>query len=220
MKNVIFDLDGTLADTSADLIAAANATFEELGHGALLDPVADMRTAFLGGRAMLRLGLERVGQVSEPLIDTYFPVFIDHYTNHIDTHTTLYPGTVEMLEALAARGYALGICTNKPAGLADTLMESLGVRHHFGALLGADSLPVRKPDARHLLQTIADVGGSTQRSALIGDTQTDRDAAKNAGVPSILVTFGPGGEKVKELQPEATIDHFNALPDLIDQMIS
>ncbi len=218
MKNVIFDLDGTLADTSADLIAAANACFIGLGQGALLDPVADAKTGFAGGRAMLRLGFSRMGGGSEADIDTQFPLLLRHYADHIDTHTTLYDGVEAALDELAARGYLLGICTNKPVDLAETLVMRLGIRDRFGALLGADSLPVRKPDPQHLWQTIDDLGGARARSVLIGDTITDARTAENARVPCVLVSFGPEGSGVQDMPAAALLDHFDDLPDLIDQL--
>jgi phosphoglycolate phosphatase len=220
MKSVIFDLDGTLADTSQDLIATANACFVGLGHGQLLDPVADALTAFNGARAMLRLGLSRLSDTwDEDTVDQQYPVFLKYYAEHICVSTQLYPGVVEALEVLKSRGYALGICTNKPEGLAETLMQKLGVRAMFGALLGADTLPVRKPDPEHLWETIRRVGGDLQRSALIGDTDNDRSAARNANVPSVLVTFGPAGQTVADLAPEALLHHYDALPDLMDNLI-
>lgn len=219
MKNVIFDLDGTLADTSADLIAAANACFIGLGQGALLDPVKDAKTGFAGGRAMLRLGFSRIGTVDEAAIDAQFPLLLEHYADHIDVHTRLYDGVEAALDELAARGYRLGICTNKPVGLAETLVARLGIRDRFAALLGADSLPVRKPDPQHLWQTIDDLGGARKRSALIGDTITDAHAAANANVPCVLVSFGPEGSGVQDMQAAALLDHFDDLPDLMDQLI-
>ena len=147
MKTVIFDLDGTLADTSGDLIAAANACFVAMGKGPQLDPVADALVAFHGGRAMLRLGFERLGvSAEEDRVDAAFPVLLTHYRENIDVHTRLYPGALSAVEGLLDAGYRLGICTNKPADLAELLMQRLGVRDRFGALIGADTLPVRKPD--------------------------------------------------------------------------
>lgn len=129
MGTVIFDLDGTLADTSKDLIAAANACFEGLGLGAPLDPVADAATAFRGGRAMLALGFDRVGQGSVDQIEGQFPVFIDHYTRKIDVHTRLYPGAMRAVTALKKAGYRVGICTNKPgAQTEDLLARAWGAR--------------------------------------------------------------------------------------------
>ncbi|MCP5072217.1 MAG: HAD-IA family hydrolase [Rhodobacteraceae bacterium] len=221
MKSVIFDLDGTLADTSKDLIAAANACFEGLGVGAILDPVADAETAFHGGRAMLRLGFSRIGSDwSEADVEAQFPLVLDYYGAHLDVHSTLYPGVESALGDLASRGYALGICTNKPEGLAETLTQKLGIRPMFGALFGADTLPVRKPDPAHLLETIQALGGDPRRSALIGDTDNDRAASRAANVPSVLVTFGPTGRAVEALQPEGLLDHYDDLADMMDQMIN
>jgi phosphoglycolate phosphatase len=221
MKSVIFDLDGTLADTSADLIAAANACFAGMGQGEPLDAAADALTAFHGGRAMLRLGFERLGvDWDEANVDAEYPKLLDYYSYHIAVHTTLYPNVVSALEELKRRGYLLGICTNKPEGLAETLMAELGILDMFSALLGADTLPVRKPDPEHLWETIRRVGGDLGRSALIGDTDTDRSTARNAGVPSVLVAFGPLGEAISALKPEVLLNHYDELPDLIDQLIN
>jgi len=220
MRTVIFDLDGTLADTSGDLIAAANACFEALGLGAPLDPARDQGTAFRGGRAMLRLGFERVRPGwSEGDVDAQFPLLLDYYGAHIDRYTTLYPGAPEAAERLRAGGYALGICTNKPEGLAETLLTRLGVRGLFASLVGADTLPVRKPDPAPYRAAVERAGGSPARSMLIGDTETDRATARAAGVPCALVTFGPEGRAVADLDPEALLDDFADLYDLAGSIL-
>lgn len=218
MRTVVFDLDGTLADTSADLLAAANACFRGLGHGEMLDR-ADTLTAFHGGRAMLRLGFSRLTGYSEVDVDAQYPVLLAAYAQAIDTHTTLYPGAVKAVEALRDRGFALAICTNKPAGLAETLTQRLGIRSLFGALIGADTLTVRKPDPAPLFEAIARVGGTPERALLIGDTQTDRDTGRAAGVPVALVTFGPEGKDVARMQPEALLDHFDDLDGLVSRIL-
>lgn len=217
-KTVIFDLDGTLADTSRDLIAAANACFARAGHGDVLDPVADAATAFRGGRAMLTLGYGRLG-LGEDEVARDIPYLLDWYGAHIDTHTTLYPGARRTVEALGAAGYALGICTNKPEGLAETLLTRLGVRGFFGALIGAGTLPVRKPDPAPYRAAVAAAGGDPARSLLVGDTVTDRETARAAGVPAVLVTFGPEGEGVLKLSPEGHIGHFDELPGVVAALI-
>ncbi len=219
MRTVIFDLDGTLADTSGDLIAAANRCFQGLGLGDLLDPVADAATALRGGRAMLTLGFSRVDGFEDADIDTQYPILLAAYADDIDTHTTLYPGAMDAVATLTSSGYAVGIATNKPEGLAETLMQSLGVRDQFASLIGADTLPVRKPDPAHHFEAVHRAGGDPKRSLLVGDTATDRDTSRNAGVPSILVTFGPGREDVLALDPEATIDHYDQLPAVVARLI-
>ena len=216
MRTVVFDLDGTLADTSADLIAAANACFQALGRGSPLDPVADALTAFHGGRAMLRLGFQRVGG-GEAMVEAQFPVLLEAYAQGIDRETRLYPGVVAAVEELLARGFATAICTNKPEGLAETLMTRLGVRGLFGSLVGADTLPVRKPDPAPYRLAVARAGGTVARSMLVGDTATDRDTGLAAGVPVALVTFGPEGTGVARLNPEALLHRFADLPDLAER---
>ena len=219
MRTVIFDLDGTLADTSADLIAAANACFRQLGHGDMLDPVTDVLTAFHGGRAMLRLGFGRLGPWSEADVDAQFPVLIAAYGAAIDTHTTLYPGAMAAVQALRDAGFAVGICTNKPEALAEALMQRLGVRDAFAALVGADTLPVRKPDPAPLFEAVRRAGGTPARTILIGDTETDRATGRAAGVPVVLVTFGPEGDGVARLSPEALLSHFDDLPALAARLL-
>ncbi len=218
MRTVIFDLDGTLADTSGDLIAAANACFRDLGHGAMLDPAGDIATAFRGGRAMLRLGFDRLGGGHEA-IDAEYLRFLAHYGEKIDVFTTLYPGAAEAVETLAAAGYRVGICTNKPEALAETLLRRLGVRDLFGALVGADTLPVRKPDPAPYRAAVEGAGGALARSLLVGDTVTDRDTARAAGVPCILVSFGPEGEAVAALAPEALLPGYEALAETVERLI-
>ncbi len=216
MGTVIFDLDGTLADTSGDLIAAANHCFRDMGLGDVLDPAADALTAFHGGRAMLTLGLERVGHDDrDAMIERYYPVLLRAYGEAIDVHTRLYPGAMEAVAALQAGGCNVGICTNKPEGLADTLLRRLGVREAFASLIGADTLPVRKPDPEPLVAAVERAGGAMSRACLIGDTDTDRKTARAAGVPSVLVTFGPSGDRVLALAPEAHIGHFDELPGVV-----
>ncbi|MBN2905594.1 MAG: HAD-IA family hydrolase [Rhodobacteraceae bacterium] len=220
MDTVIFDLDGTLADTSQDLIAAANACFHALGHGMPLDPVADAATAFRGGRAMLRLGFARLGHAGgEEAVDTQFPLLLGHYARDIDRHTRMYPGAVDAVTRLRAAGYAVGICTNKPEGLAETLLARLGVRDMFASLIGADTLPTRKPDPAPYRAAVERAGGAVARSVLIGDTATDRDTARAAGVPCVLVRFGPAGDSVADLAPEALLDDYAALFDLVQTLI-
>lgn len=219
MKSVIFDLDGTLADTSGDLIAAANACFRELGHGDLLDAAADQEVAFNGGRAMLRLGYSRLPTTwDEDDVNAQYPRLLEYYAEHIDVFTVLYPGVERSLDLLAGSGFALGICTNKPAGLAEILLARLGIRERFGAMLGADSLPVRKPDPEHLFATIHELGGHADRSVLVGDTITDRKTAQNANIPCILVTFGPKSRDVIAMNPEALLDHYDDLPNVVSNL--
>ncbi|MBV1927218.1 MAG: HAD-IA family hydrolase [Rhodobacteraceae bacterium] len=219
MRTVIFDLDGTLADTSGDLIASANVCFRQMGLGDLLDPVADAGIALRGGRMMLKRGLERVDQFDQATVDQYYPTLLEAYRDAIDVHTVLYPGAMAAVETLKMQGYGVGICTNKPEGLADLLLTRMGIRGVFGSLVGADTLPVRKPDPEPLRETARRLGGDPAKTVLIGDSDTDRNTARNAGVPSVLVTFGPSGADMAALKPEALIHHFDELPAVVRRLI-
>lgn len=221
MNTVIFDLDGTLADTSGDLIAAANACFVGQGHGPLLDPVADRLTAFHGGRAMLRLGFSRLeGSFGEDEVDRFYPEFLERYAENIDRETRLYPGAEAAVEALLAVGIRVGICTNKPEGLAEALMQKLGVRGLFGSLVGADTFPVRKPDPLPYRESVLRAGGDPARSVLIGDTDTDVKTARAVGVPVVLVAFGPEGPGIARLEPDALLPSYPDLPEVLSALLS
>ncbi len=217
MRTVVFDLDGTLADTSADLLEAANACFRDLGHGDPLGP-ADALTAFHGGRAMLSLGFARLG-LGDAGVTAAYPRLLEAYEAGIDRQTRLYPGAVEAVSALRADGFRTAICTNKPERLARVLVDRLGVAGLFHALVGADTLPVRKPDPAPFRLAVAQAGGDPARAVMIGDTQTDRDTARGAGVPCVLVSFGPEGPGIARLAPEALLHAYPDLPALAARLV-
>jgi phosphoglycolate phosphatase len=217
-RTVVFDLDGTLADTSGDLLAAANACFRGMGHGDLLTE-ADTLTAFHGGRAMLRLGFSRLGDWTEADVDAQYPLLLQAYRQDIDSRTRLYPGAIAAVETLRSQGFAVSICTNKPEALAQLLLQRLGVRDLFGALVGADTLPTRKPDPAPYIAAVERAGGTVARSMLIGDTDTDRKTGLAVGIPVALVTFGPEGHGIARLAPEALLHHFDDLAALAERMI-
>ncbi len=220
MRTLVFDLDGTLADTSADLIGAANACFEARGLGAVLDPARDALTAFRGGRAMLRLGFSRaLPGWDEATVDAEFERFLGFYAEGIDRHTRLYPGAADAVEALRAAGWATAVCTNKPEGLAEDLLGRLGVRGLFGALVGADTLPVRKPDPAPYRLAVDRAGGRVAASALVGDTVTDVETARAAGVPVVLVAFGPEGPGIGRLGPDAMLADYAALAEVAGALV-
>ena len=218
MRVAVFDLDGTLADTSADLVAAANGALAEGGVDARLSPGDDASFAFAGGRAMLREGQRRSGGPSdETLIDRLYPRLLEIYGRNLAVHTRLYDGAEAAMDTLQAEGWRLAVCTNKPERLAALLLRALRIEDRFAAMLGADSLPFRKPDPRHLFETIHRAGGVRERAVLIGDTVTDRETARAAQVPCVLVDFGVGD--TADLAPEATVTHFDELPPVLERLL-
>ena len=220
MKTVIFDLDGTLADTSADLLNAANKCFEALGYKSSLNLIDHAHIALRGGRALLKKGydLEKISYTEDDVSNQY-PLFLDIYEKNISTETFFYPGVRRALKILKQADFKLGICTNKPAYLAEKLMSDLNYRAEFCSLVGSDSIPFKKPHPEHYFESVRRCGGDIEKSLLVGDTITDYDTARAAGVPIILVDFGPGRHNIKGLKPDAFLsdyrDLFNICKDLI-----
>lgn len=187
---VVFDLDGTLVDTAPDLTDALNHCLGKAGLPAV--DIDDVRPhAGHGARAILRLGYELAGCVADECVITdALPRFLAHYEAHIADTSRPFPGVVDALAELRSAGFRLAICTNKTERLARKLLAELGLASSFVAVCGSDTFAGRKPDPVHLLGTVALAGGNTARSVMIGDTDTDMEAAARAGMRSILVDFG------------------------------
>ena len=205
---VAFDLDGTLADTGPDLAASLNHALVELGRPRV--PAEEVRHLVgHGARALLRRGLAATGEAPEELVEAGFPIFIDHYRDHICVGTRPYAGVEAALDGLAARNVRLALCTNKQEALTLALLDALGWRRRFDAMVGGDTLPVRKPDPAPLFEAIARAGGG--RAAFVGDSITDADTAKAASIPFVAVSFGFSDRPVAALGADAVIDRYEEL---------
>jgi phosphoglycolate phosphatase len=212
---VAFDLDGTLADTAPDLTASLNHALGVLGRPAV--PQESVRHMVgHGARALLEKGLAATGSMTPALVDEGFPIFLDYYERHIADGTRPYPGVEAALDTLAARGVRVAVCTNKLEALARELIEALGWTSRFAAILGGDTLPVRKPDPAPLFETIARSGGG--RAAFVGDSITDTDTARAAGIPCVAVSFGFSDRPPEQLGADILIDHFDALIPALERL--
>jgi len=211
-----FDLDGTLLDTGADLAAAVNHALGTIGHGP--HAVEEIKPFIgKGARRMLERSLAAAGIVDQALVDELLPVLLTHYEANIADNTLPYPGLLDAMDMLAARGIRLAICTNKREGLARKLLDTLGLSPRFAAIVGGDTLgPNRhKPLPDLLLDMIAKAGGG--RTIFLGDTDNDTLAARAAGVPSIAVSFGFVPCTAEEIGADAGIDHFDQLIPLLER---
>lgn len=208
---VLFDLDGTLVDSNLDLAPAVNHALAAEGR----DPVSHIEVrGFIGGGAARMLGkaLEASGgPVSETRYEELTTIALDHYWAHIADNTVPFPGCIAALEALQARGVAMAVCTNKSEGPARQLIEALGMTHFFTAIYGADTLGREraKPDPAMLLAAAADCGGG--RFAMIGDSTFDTLAAKAAGAPVVVLSFGYNDIAPAAMDADAVIDDFAEL---------
>ncbi len=205
---IVFDLDGTLVDTAGDLTASLNHALATLGRPAV--PPSSVRAMVgHGARKLLERGLAASGEMTDALVEAGLSPFMEHYAANIAVHSRPFEGVEAALDRLSGRGHALAICTNKPEKLAGSLVAELGWTDRFRALLGADSRPYRKPDPRHLLETVAEAGGN--HAVFVGDSRTDADTARAAGIPLVLVSFGYSTEPVSNLGADVLIDCFHDL---------
>lgn len=212
-KTILFDLDGTLSDTAIDLIGAVNIFLQQKS----LSPLAfDMarNTAGKGGTALIKLGYKQAGFNQQGILETDIIEYLKIYNEEILKNPTLFYFVREALDHFRRDKWVMGICTNKPQQLATKLLNVLGIEDYFDAVVGGDFLPVRKPSPEHIFETVGQLNGSLERTVLIGDTQTDSNAAKNAGIDCILFSGGYAQEPVHTYKPKAVFDSFNELPAL------
>jgi phosphoglycolate phosphatase len=217
-RAILFDLDGTLADSAPDIADALNLLMHEQG---LKEFATEAVTKMVGGGVPLLIeralkaqdqpfGLERISKLVSR--------FMELYTPHAADKTRLYPGAQDVIERYHRDGVRLGVCTNKPERVTRTILEALGVAHLFGAVIGGDTLAVKKPDPGPLLAALEILGCRPAGGLMVGDSGADAEAARAAGIPVILVTFGYTRTPVHELDSDGLVESFAGLPNAINSL--
>ncbi|CAN0605496.1 unnamed protein product, partial [Ectocarpus sp. 12 AP-2014] len=141
-------------------------------------------------------------------IDTVlWPQFLEHYEANITRLSAPFEDCVSCLESLGAAGATLAVCTNKAQGLAEQVLSGLKLASFFSATVGGDALPIKKPNGEHILETIKRAGGTAERAIMIGDSQADEKAARNAGLPFVFVSFGYGTLSDQPYDRLQSVDH-------------
>ena len=209
---IIFDLDGTLIDTAPDLIDTLNVIFAREGLPPV--PYEAARNAIGGGaKTMIARGIEAEGRtLSAQKLEQMFADFIAYYSDHVADRSQPFPGLIDALDTLAARGYRFAVCTNKLERLSVLLLGKLNLADRFVAICGQDTFGIQKPDPEILRRTIAAADGTLQHTVMIGDSNTDIRTARAAGVPVIAVDFGYSERPIAEYGPDRIISHFSQLP--------
>jgi phosphoglycolate phosphatase len=217
---IVFDLDGTLVDTAPDLVGALNLVLAQENLPSL--PLDECRTMIgHGARALIARGFAAVGApIDEPRMDALEARFIDFYVARIAAESRPFPGALEAMDVLAAAGAKLAVCTNKRTSLSLALLDALNLTTRFAAIVGGDAVTEMKPAACHLLTTIARAGGDPRRAVMVGDAGTDAGAARAAGTPLVLVSFGYNDVPVADLKADILIDHFDQLPGACERLLS
>jgi phosphoglycolate phosphatase len=216
---IVFDLDGTLLDTVPDSCAALNRVFDEDGLHPL--NLAEIRTTVgEGARTMLQraLAIRQLPTDDEALIDDYVNRYMQAYLADPTGHTVIYPGVRETIAALLDTGMILGVCTNKPRATTRVVLERIFPEQPFAAILCPEDVSHRKPDGRHVLATIAAMGVPPARTVMVGDSETDIDAAVDAGIVSVGVTYGYCHAPLETLPADATVDSFAELPETFERL--
>ncbi|WP_439533820.1 phosphoglycolate phosphatase [Polymorphobacter sp.] len=216
---IVFDLDGTLVDSAPDLCAALNHALGALGRPPV--PADEVRHMVgHGARALLGRGLARSGEATPELVEAGVPPFMAYYRDHIADGSRPFDGVETALDALAAAGSVLAVCTNKPQVLADALIAALGWTARFAAVVGFDSVPRAKPDAGHVMATLATAGAAAEAdtAVFVGDSITDVSAARNAGLPVVVVSFGFSDRPAADLGADVVIDHYDQLLPALARM--
>jgi phosphoglycolate phosphatase len=211
---LIFDLDGTLADTAPDLLGATNAVLAARGR-ALLDLGHLRHMVGFGAKALIAQAMEASGApVTEDEMPPLVEIFLDHYRAHIADNSRLFPLVAETLAVLKAGGARLGVLTNKPQDLTDLLLPRLELDGLFAAVYGAGRKPYTKPDPRIFHDVAKDVseGGP---AVMIGDSITDLNTARAAHVPCILMSYGFTPVPASELGADLVLDEFIQLPQAL-----
>jgi len=209
---VIFDLDGTLVDSAADIAEALNRTLEDWQ----LPRVPEATVLTWIGDGVRRLVEQAFTAARSDIdLDRVMPGFMRHYEACLLRSPRLYDGVVPALEALRARNVTLAICTNKPSAMVAPLLAHLGVQGFFAMVLGGDSLPERKPSGVPLRHIAAAFGVAPTAALMVGDSITDYRAAVDAGMPVALVRYGyPRGLDLNTVDAVAVVDDLRALPGL------
>ncbi len=205
VRLIIFDLDGTLVDSSEDLTNALNYAMEPYSFRRLT--VTD--TIGLVGEGITRLIEKIVGNADPAVKDDVTQRFLGHYTSHILDYTRDYPGVRETLERLGA--YRKAVISNKREALSRMVLDRLGLLSHFDLVVGSDSAPERKPSPVPVLKVLTDLGVGPSEAVMVGDSNFDVDAGRAAGVTTVAVTYG--------YRPRDLIAHadyiIDRMPDLI-----
>ncbi len=215
-----FDLDGTLVETAHDLVGALNVILVEQGMApAPMTAVRQLVGHGLRGMLIRAYAMADL-TITEERIAELRPRIVEVYRGRIAQESRPFPGCLEALADLRARGAKLAVCTNKPEGLARLLLDQLDMAAVFDAIVGGDSLPVQKPDPAPLLEAIALAGGDPARAILVGDASPDTGAAKAAGVPCVVCAFGYNDLPPAELGGDAVIDHFDELASAVAGLVA
>ena len=217
---ILFDLDGTLVDTAPDLMRAHNHVMKKFGYPTksteeIRNLVGQGAGAMLGrsiwGQAKKEFGKVQNEKIKKEMIDA----FVDYYGKNIINESTLINGVKEFLKWCKEKNISMAVCTNKQEHLAIDLLKKIGIYDYFEYVAGSNTFDYCKPDPRHLTNVIEILGGEIKKSIMIGDSETDANAGKNAGIPIILLEDGYTEKNTTEIYHNHLIKDFVGIEKII-----
>ncbi len=222
---ILFDLDGTLIDTAPDLMNAHNYVMKKFGYETKsrgdIKKLVGKGAASLIGRAVWGQAKKEFGQIIDKEIkDEMVKDFIEYYANNIAVESKLINGVLEFLKWAKTNNISMGVCTNKQEHLAIDLLKKIKIYEYFEYVAGCNTFDYCKPDPRHLTNVIEIMHGDINKSLMIGDSETDADSAKAAGIPFILVEDGYTEKKVSEIHHNYLIKDFVNIQEIINKYLN
>jgi phosphoglycolate phosphatase len=221
---ILFDLDGTLVDTAPDLMRAHNHVMRKFGYPTkssdeLKFLVGQGAKAMIGrtiwGQAKKEFGKVEDEKIKKQMVNE----FIDFYAKNIINESTLFNGVEEFLKWCKEKNISMAVCTNKQEHLAIDLLKKIGIYDYFEYVAGSNTFDYCKPDPRHLTNVIEILGGEIKRSIMIGDSETDANAGKNAGIPVVLLEDGYTEKNTTEIYHNHLIKDFVGIEEIISKYL-
>ena len=203
---ILFDLDGTLVDTAPDLMGAHNHVMKKFGYPQ--KSLGDIKHIAGRGAWIMMQRTFRDEIKDEKLKKEMVKEFINYYAKNIDKGSKPIKGVVNFLEWAKSNQILMGVCTNKQERLATDLLKKINLSQYFEYIAGCDTFEFNKPDPRHLTNVIEIIGGSVNKSIMVGDSEVDSQSAQNAKIPFILVEEGYTEKNVSEIPHKTLIKNF------------
>lgn len=215
---ILFDLDGTIADTALDLSATLNHILMKNGRSKIGNALIRNMVG-QGAKALILKGFQHTGdEPNDVELDKLLHEYLEYYLNHISDETILFPGTIRLLDQLKSMDIPLAICTNKNIELTHALLKDLKIEHYFDAVTCGDSFPYKKPDPRHLFSTCDLMSANPSDAIMVGDSINDIASGNAAKMLTVGVTFGYTETPMSELGAIVVIDHFDDLITTINNL--
>ena len=222
---ILFDLDGTLVDTAPDLMNAHNYVMKKYGYETKstddIRKLVGKGSASLIGRSVWGQAKKEFSLVGDQAIKKEMvKEFIDYYANNIAVESRLINGVLNFLKWSKKNNISMGVCTNKQEYLSIDLLKKLKIYDYFEYIAGSDTFDYCKPDPRHLTNVIEIMQGDINKSIMIGDSETDAESAKSAGIPFILLEDGYTEKKVSEIYYDHLIKDFVNIEQIVNKYLN